>query len=420
MKQFGQLALQTGLMLALAASVADGQEAPGIVQQPTNAYANLGQSASFTVSASGSPPLSYVWQANGRNVSNSVIALASASQPYGLRFDTAGNLFVADAGNSTVFKVDPHGVKTIVAGLGAPGFSGDGGAATNARLRAPTRVVCDAGGRIFIADTANNCIRRVDAAGVISTIAGVPGLDGGDSGDGGQAINAALNQPSGVALDGAGNLFIADQFNNRIRKITPDGVMTTVAGTGEAGYSGDNGAATNAQLNGPFSVSLDSNGAILVADFYNNSIRRIDPSGVITTVTGTTHLRGPNDAVSDANGGIYVAAASAGAVYDVTASGNATKLAGGVPVGCGFGSFRRTVLHGFRRAHGRQFRPEDSACWAHLPDTAGRRRLRSVRCHCFESLGQRHEQCGPFVAASRPATAPIHHLQQWLQWQPQS
>jgi len=157
-----------------------------------------------------------------------------------------------------------------VAGGGTQGL-GDGGPATSAQLNSPLAVAVDGDGNLYIADTGNSRIRKVTPAGAISTIAG--GRSAGFSGDGGPATTAELHFPRGVAVDSAGSLYIADSENNRIRKVTPAGIISTVAGNGNAGYSGDGGPATDAQLRSPFGVSLDGAGRLYVADEGNNAIR---------------------------------------------------------------------------------------------------------------------------------------------------
>ncbi len=169
--------------------------------------------------------------------------------PFGVAVDAAGNLFIADAGNNRIRKVTPGGVISTVAGNGTQGFSGDGGPATSAQLNYPWGVAVDTAGNLFIADTDNNRIRKVTPGGVISTVAGNGTT--GDSGDGGPANSPSSISPYGVAVDTAGNLFIADTVNNRIREVTPGGVISTVAGNGTEGYGGDGGQATSAQLYQP-------------------------------------------------------------------------------------------------------------------------------------------------------------------------
>jgi TonB family protein len=160
-----------------------------------------------------------------------------------------------------------------------------GGPATAAHLNAPLDIAVDTAGNLFIADTQNSRIRKVTPAGVITTVAG-NGTQG-FSGDGGPATSAKLNDPSGVAVDTAGSLFIADSSNNRIRKVTPDGVISTVAGNGSAGYSGDGGPATTAQLNSLGGVAVDTAGNLFIADSGNNCVRKVTTSGVINTIAGT-------------------------------------------------------------------------------------------------------------------------------------
>ncbi len=203
--------------------------------------------------------------------------------PRGVALDGAGNLYIADWNNHRIRKVDAAGVITTVAGDGTHGSGGDGGAATAAQLRGPAGVALDGAGNLYIADAGNHRIRKVDAAGVITTVAGDERQ--GYSGDGGAAVAAHLNVPTGVALDGAGNLYIVDALNHRIRKVDAAGVITTVAGDGRQGYGGDGGAATAAQLT-PYGVALDGAGNLYIADERNNRIRKVDAAGVISTVAG--------------------------------------------------------------------------------------------------------------------------------------
>ena len=212
-------------------------------------------------------------------------AAARLNHPGGVAVDGADNLFIADWGARRIRKVDTAGVITTVAGTGRSGFSGDGGPATTARLNCPCGVAVDGAGNLFIADEGTHRIRKVDAAGVITTVAGTG--TSGFSGDGGPAVNAHLDRPSDVAVDGAGNLFIADQGNYRIRKVDTAGVITTVAGAGTSGFSGDGGPATAARLFFPAGVAVDGAGNLFIADRGNRRIRRVDTAGVITTVAGT-------------------------------------------------------------------------------------------------------------------------------------
>jgi hypothetical protein len=185
--------------------------------------------------------------------------------------------------------VDATGIISTVAGKAAQGFSGDGGAATNASLNRPYAVAFDAAGNMFIPDWQNNRIRKVATNGIITTVAGKSGY--GFSGDGGMATNAYLNAPQGVAFDAAGNLFIADWQNHRIRKVDTNGIISTVAGNGIFGYSGDGGAATDASLNAPPCIAFDAAGNMFIADWQNNRVREVHfagyPTLVLTNVSAT-------------------------------------------------------------------------------------------------------------------------------------
>jgi hypothetical protein len=200
--------------------------------------------------------------------------------PGGVAVDSAGNVYIADGENNRLRKVS-NGVITTVAGNGTPGFSGDNGPATSAQLHDPARVAVDSAGNLYIADNNNYRIRKV-SNGAITTVAG--NGTRGFSGDNIPATSAQFHDPFGVAVDSAGNLYIADSGNNRIRKVA-NGIITTVAGNGTPGFSGDNGPATSAQLNGPAGVAVDSAGNLYIADGGNNRIRKVS-NGVITTVAG--------------------------------------------------------------------------------------------------------------------------------------
>jgi sugar lactone lactonase YvrE len=209
---------------------------------------------------------------------------AELNSPYGVSVDATGNVYIADTLNSVIRKVDSTGKITTIAGNGNNGYSGDGGPATSAVMWAPYRVVTDRAGNIYIADFYNNRIRKVDTSGMITTVAGT-GTQG-YNGDGILAVNAELNSPSAVAVDGSGNLYIVDTWNHRIRKVDSSGTINTIAGTGFAGVLGDGGAATSAQLNEPGGISLDSSGNVYIADYANSKIRKIDAAGTINTIAG--------------------------------------------------------------------------------------------------------------------------------------
>jgi sugar lactone lactonase YvrE len=245
---------------------------------------------------------------------------SSVSLPITVVSDTAGNYFIAS--NHRVFKVDTTGLLTVVAGTGTPGYSGDGEAATNANLNGTFGVAVDASGDLFITDYYNLRIRRVDGAtGIITTVAG-NGTEG-FSGDGGAATNATFSGLFGVAVDAPGNLFIADAGNKRIRRVAATtGIVTTVAGNGTAGFSGDGGPATGAALNAPFGMVVDASGNLFIADQGNQRVRRVAAAtGIITTVAGNGRedfsgdggaatnagLRNPSGLAFDASGNLLIA-----------------------------------------------------------------------------------------------------------------
>lgn len=247
---------------------------------------------------------------------------ARLNQPRGLFVDASGNLFIADTNNHKIRKVNgASGIITTIAGTGIAGDIGDAGAATSARLNTPRDVFGDTSGNIFIADTGNHRIRKVDGvSGIITTIAGKnsEGYDGDDK----VATSAKLWYPNGIFVDSSGNFYIADTDNHRIRKVDTSGIITTVAGTGFAGDSGDGGLAITAMLNYPRGVFGDTSGNLYIADTENHKVRKLDIStGVISTVAGTgltsgalgdggpatsAKLMGPLDLCVDPNGHIFI------------------------------------------------------------------------------------------------------------------
>ncbi len=266
---------------------------------------------------------------------------AQLGSPSGVAVDAAGNLYIADTWNSRIRKVDTAGIITTVAGKGF-GFAatnGDGGPALQALVRQPYDVAVDAAGNLYIAHTLGPRVRKVDAAtGYIDTVAGTD--TNGDGGDGGPAVSAQLNTPQGVAVDGSGNIYIADSGNHRIRKVDTTGTISTVAGTGTAGDGGDGGAATAAQLNNPIRVAADAAGNLYIADLFNHRIRRagLPPtaalsanpaeitSGQSTTLTWTSsnavsaRIDNGVGAVSPAAGGSTSVSPTATTTYALTVS----------------------------------------------------------------------------------------------------
>ena len=229
---------------------------------------------------------------------NGPAVLAKLNVPFGMTFDAAGNLYFADNGNNVIRKINTNGIITTIAGVyylntgSSWYYGGDGHAADSAFIASPFGIALDTAGNIYFSDNLNNVIRKVTVStGIITTVAGNSALlfmPYAFSGDGGPATSAELNNPWGVAVDKAGNIYIADNSYNVIRKVTAaTGIITTVAGNGIAGYYGDNFQADNAQLNAPSGVSLDTAGNLYISDNGNNVIRKVNAlTVVITTVAG--------------------------------------------------------------------------------------------------------------------------------------
>ena len=202
----------------------------------------------------------------------------------GMVIDLHGNIYIADINNQRIRKVNSLGIITTVAGNGELGFSGDGGEATNATLNYPERVVVDSEGNLYFSDIDNNRIRKISTSGIITTVVG--NGNAGFSGDGGQATAAELNRPLGLAIDSKNNLYISDLSNNRIRKVNNLGIISTVAGNGLFGFSGDDGQATSAQLSFAYNIAVDSHGNLYISDNKNERVRMVDHTGIIRTIVG--------------------------------------------------------------------------------------------------------------------------------------
>ena len=277
--------------------------------------------------------------------------LASSAQiasPTAVAATADGGYLISDQGNSRVRRVSPAGVITTVAGNGTPGFGGDDGLATGAQLNAPNGLAETPDGGFLIADSNNNRVRKVSPTGFITTVAGTGAAGGG--GDDGLAINAQLSFPVGLAVRPDGSFLIGDNDNHRVRQVSAGGTITTVAGTGTPGFGGDDGLATGAQLNSPSGVAFTPDGGYLVADAGNQRVRRVSPSGTITTVAGSdaspgfggdgeqatlAQLNNPLAAVPLADGGFAIADTNNNRVRQVSAAGTITTMAGtGAP---GFG-----------------------------------------------------------------------------------
>ncbi len=209
---------------------------------------------------------------------------AQFDHPYRAILDNFGNMYIADMGNHVVRKINSEGIVTTIAGIGVVGYSGDAGPATNAKMSKPIDLAFDAIGNLFVAEWGNNVIRKISTSGMISTVAGT-GYSG-YSGDGGPATNAKLNDPFGLIFDHSGNLIFADNANARIRKIDLYGSIFTIAGTGTWGFSGDGGPASAAKIFGGGFLAINLSRELVIADYFNHRIRTINASGIIHTLIG--------------------------------------------------------------------------------------------------------------------------------------
>ena len=267
---------------------------------------------------------------------------AELHTPCQVAIDSHGNLYIAEYYNHVVRKVSVSNTIITFAGIGLPGYSGDGGLATNARLNEPAGISFDRFDNLYIAEKGNNCIRKVTPSGIISTIAGMAMLPAGYSGDGDSARTAQLNEPCGVATDTNGNIYIADAANNRIRKINSSGIITTIAGMGGAGFGGDGGPASVAYLYGPHGVSTDKAGNIYIADLGNIRIRKILTNDTIYTIAGNgtygsngnggpakyAQLYSPDNVAIDTPGNVYIADNNNNCIRIVNTSGIINTYAG--------------------------------------------------------------------------------------------
>lgn len=226
----------------------------------------------------------WIYQGDGGLAIKSPIFL-----PTGVVEDASGNIFLSDSQNNRIRRVDAQtGVISTIAGTGSPGYQGDGGLATQTMVDTPAGLALDGAVNLYFADTGNHIVRRIDAfTGIITTVAGTPGVQG-YVGDGGAATQARLSFPQSVTFDAAGDLLIADTSNNAIREVNAvTGTIRTIAGTGTAGYNGDAQAATDAELNSPWSVLVAQDGSVYIADLFNSRVRKVSVSGTISTVAGT-------------------------------------------------------------------------------------------------------------------------------------
>jgi hypothetical protein len=333
---------------------------PSVSIQPASQTNLAGTTVSFNIAATGIGPFTYQWQFNGTNFPNNLITTvagngtngysgdggaatnASFYNPWGMAFDTVGNLYISDRYNNVIREVATNGIITTVAGNGIATYAGDGGPATNASLNSPIGVTFDAAGNLYIADRYNDRIRKVSTNGIISTVStnaslglafgvacdafgdlyftgdlsGFPLLKVDTNGIVTAIVVNGLSSPGDIAFDASGNLYIADTGNNIIRKMATNGIISIVAGNGSATYAGDGGAATNASLNGAQFVAFDATGNLYISDRYNNVIREMNTNGLITTVAGNGTIGNSGNGGAATNASLH----SSGVAFD--ASGN--------------------------------------------------------------------------------------------------
>ncbi|HEY3834488.1 MAG TPA: fibronectin type III domain-containing protein [Acidimicrobiia bacterium] len=293
------------------------QPVPG---PPTNVVAG---SAGAVSTLAGSGTAGYV---------NATGSSAQFSAPQGVAVDTSGNVYVADTSNQRIRKITSGGVATLLAGSGTAGYTDATG--SSAAFNNPAGVTADASGNVYVADKTNNRIRKITAAGVVTTLAG-SGTAGFADGTG---TAASFNAPLDVAVDASGNVYVADTANNRIRKITAAGVVTTLAGSGTAGFA--DGTGTAAKFNAPSGIDVDSSGNLWVADTANNRVRKITSAGVVTTLAGSgtagstdgqgtaATFNAPYGIAVDSLGNVYVSSQTANTIREVTSGGLVSTLAG--------------------------------------------------------------------------------------------
>jgi len=300
-----------------------------VVAMPSASYAAT--NAIFTIAGTG---------VAGFSGGDGTLAVAAQlNQPYSVSATPDGGFLLADFANNRVRRVSALGTITTVAGNGTAGYSGDDGPATLAKLYGPASVSATADGGFLIAEAYNHRIRRVSPAGTITTVAG--GLGAGYGGDGGPATTAKLLYPFAVAATPDGGFLVADTYNHRIRRVSPAGTITTIAGVGTSGFSDDDRLATTAKLYYPFGVAAAAGGSVLIADTYNNRIRRVTPDGTITTIAGnasvgfigggpatSASLYRPFGIASLADGGFLIADTYNHRIRRVSPSGTISTVAG--------------------------------------------------------------------------------------------
>ncbi len=271
----------------------------------------------------------------------------------GVTKDAAGNLFVADRDNYCIRKITPAGIVTTLAGSGTPGFVD--GTGTAAKFNLPFGITIDASGNLYVGEINNNAIRKITPAGVVTTLAGNPnGYAGTQDGLG---SNARFNSPVGLTTDAAGNVYVADFNNHRIRKVTPSGLVTTLAGTSNGAYGFQDGTGTAASFYYPIALAFDPAGNLIIADYFNHAVRKMTPANVVTTIAGngtagTTDGTGsaarfdrPASLAVDNSGTIYICDANNNTIRKITASGAVSTLVGDASGGNSNGTVTTVSLH---------------------------------------------------------------------------
>ena len=285
----------------------------------------------LAANAAAAPAVSYRIETvagSGANGDGGAATAAQIGAIQGIAIDRSGNLYLSDTDNHRVRRVDRSGVITTIGGTGTGGFSGDGGPATAAQFNLPYGIAVDSAGAVYVADLGNNRVRRIGPDGTVTTVAGTGAK--GSAGDGGPAAAAQLFTPRNVAVDAAGNLYISEFEGHRVRRVSTDGKIATFAGTGAAGYSGDGSSAGNASLAYPAGLAVDSSGSLYIADSQNSCVRKVLTNGIISTVAGAlAGMASPHAVAVDASGSIYVADNSSTMVFAYTAAGARTLYAGG-------------------------------------------------------------------------------------------
>jgi uncharacterized protein (TIGR03437 family) len=334
--------IATAVGSSTGAPLADGENAVSVVLNgPTGVAVDAGGNIYFTEGSIGSGSgLAHgdyrVWKVSPQSDLTVLAGTGMASYsgdgasatsgqlfgPTGIATDTAGNIYIADTGNHRVRRIGRDGVIQTIAGTGTPGYSGDGGAGVSAQLSSPMGLAWHPSGLLIIADTGNSRIRMIAADGTIGTLIG----NGNSSyyGDGLGALQASLNHPQGVTVSPSGEVYIADTENNVIRKRSADGILTAIAGTGPAGFSGDGRPATSALLSGPTGVSVDAAGNVYIVDAGNQRLRKVATNGVISTVAAS--LASPNSVAVDTAGDLFVT--SGRRVLTIPANGQPLPIAG--------------------------------------------------------------------------------------------